>query len=62
VNNRDKNYTVAKAGKRMERVDGSIGRYLPARDRADCEENDVTEARTTPIKEKIARLTARCSP
>ena len=62
MNNRDKNYTVAKAGKRMERVDGSASAATCPRDRADCEENDVTEARTTPMKEKIARLTARCSP
>ena len=56
VNNRDKNYTVTKVGKRMEQVDASIGRYLAALDRADREESDVTEARTTRIKEKIAGL------
>jgi hypothetical protein len=27
VNNRDKNYTVAKVGKRIEQVDASIARY-----------------------------------
>jgi len=54
VNNRDKNFTVAKVGKRMEQVDASIERYLAALDRADREESDVTEARTTRIKEKIA--------
>ena len=32
VNNRDKNYTVTKVGKRMEQVDASIGRYLAALD------------------------------
>ena len=32
VNNRDKNYTVAKVAKRMEQVDASIVRYLAARD------------------------------
>ena len=56
VNNRDKNFTVAKVGKRMEQVDASIERYLAALDRADREESDVTEARTTRIKEKIAAL------
>src|SRR5271167_4005658 len=56
VNNRDKNYTVAKVGKRMEQVDASIARYLAALDRADREESDITEARTTRIKEKIAGL------
>ena len=56
VNNRDKNFTVAKVGKRMEQVDESIERYLAALDRADREESDVTEARTIRIKEKIAAL------
>src|SRR5271168_5251675 len=56
VNNRDKNYTVAKVGKRMEQVDASVARYLAALDRADREESDITEARTTRIKEKIAGL------
>ncbi len=37
VNNRDKNYTVAKVGKRMEQVDASIARYLAALDRTDSE-------------------------
>ena len=35
VNNRDKNYTVAKVAKRMEQVDASIVRYLAALDQAD---------------------------
>jgi hypothetical protein len=30
VNNRDKNYTVAKVTGRMEQVDASIARYLRA--------------------------------
>src|SRR5207245_4137773 len=56
VNNRDKNYTVAKVGKRMEQVDASIVRYLAALDRADRDESDVTEAKTSRIKGKIAGL------
>ena len=56
VNNRDKNYTVAKVGKRMEQVDASINRYLAHLDRADRQESDVTEARTSRIKDKIAGL------
>ena len=56
VNNRDKNYTVAKVGKRMEQVDASITRYLAALDRADREDSDLTEARISRIKEKIAGL------
>jgi len=56
VNNRDKNYTVAKVGKRMEQVDASIARYLAALDRADREEGAVAEAKSGRLKEKIAGL------
>lgn len=56
VNNRDKNYTVAKVAKRMEQVDASIERYMAALDRADRDESDVTEAKTLRIKDKIAGL------
>src|SRR3984957_12245268 len=37
-------------------VDASIVRYLAALDRADRDESDVAEARTTRINDKIARL------
>ena len=56
VNNRDRNFTVAKVDKRLEQVDASIVRYLAALDRADREESDVAEAKTTRIKDKIAGL------
>ena len=56
VNNRDKNYTVAKVAKRLAQVDASIERYLAALDRADREESDIAEAKTTRIKDKIAGL------
>jgi len=56
VNNRDKNFTVVKVAKRMEQVEASIGRYLAALDRADREESDIAEAKTTRIKDKIAGL------
>lgn len=56
VNNRDRNYTVAKVAKRLERVDASIARYLAALDRADREVNDVPKARTQRIGEKITAL------
>jgi transposase len=56
VNNRDKNFTVAKLAKRMEQVDASIVRYLAALDRADREDSDVAEAKTTRIKDKIDGL------
>src|SRR5277367_6843813 len=56
VNNRDKNYTVAKVAKRVEQVEASIARYLAGLDRADREESDVAEARTSRIQDKIAGL------
>ena len=56
VNTRDKNYTVAKLAKRREQVDASIARYLAALDRADREDSDVTEAKTTRIRDKIDGL------
>jgi transposase len=56
VNNRDKNYTVAKVTGRMEQVDASIARYLRALDRADREESDIAEAKSVRLKEKIAGL------
>jgi len=56
VNNRDKNFTVAKVGKRMEQVDASIARYLAALHRADRKEGDIAAAKTNRIKEKITSL------
>src|ERR1700746_4094845 len=56
VNNRDKNYTIAKVTGRMEQVNASIARYLLALDRADREEGDVAEAKSVRLKVKIAGL------
>jgi transposase len=56
VNNRDQNYTVAKVTGRMEQVEASIARYLRGLDRADREEGDVAEAKSTRLREKIAGL------
>ena len=56
VNNRDKNFTVAKVGKRIEQVEASIARYLAALDRADREESDVAVVKSGRLKEKIAGL------
>ena len=56
VNNRDRNYTVAKVTGRMEQVNASITRYLRALDRADREESDLAEAKSIRLKEKIAGL------
>jgi phage shock protein A len=55
VNNRDKNFTVAKVAKRIEQVEASIARYLAALD-ADRQDDDVAEARTVRLKEKIEGL------
>src|SRR3954463_14362937 len=54
VNNRDKNYTVAKVTGRMEQVEASIARYLRALDRADREEGDVAAAKSVRLKGKRA--------
>ena len=56
VNNRDKNFTTAKVEKRMEQVEASIARYLDALERADHEDSDVAEAKTSRLKEKIEGL------
>ena len=56
VNNRDKNFTVAKVTGRMEQVDASVVHYLAALDRADREEGKIAEAKANRIKEKIAGL------
>jgi prefoldin subunit 5 len=56
VNTRDKNFTVAKVAKRIEQVEASIARYLAALDHADRRHDDVSEAKTTRIKEKIEGL------
>jgi transposase len=56
MNNRDKNYTVAKVTGRMEQVNDSIARYLRALDQADREESDIAEAKSGRLKEKIAGL------
>jgi transposase len=56
VNNRDKNYTVAKVTGRMEQVNASIARYLRALDQADREESDIAKVKSGRLKEKIAGL------
>jgi len=55
VNNRDKNFTVAKVAKRIEQVEASIAR-LTALDHADRQDNDIAEAKATRLKEKIEGL------
>ena len=48
VNNRDKNFTVAKVAKRIEQVEASIARYLAALDRADREDGDAARGKDSP--------------
>jgi hypothetical protein len=56
VNNRDKNFTVAKVAKRIEHVEAGIARYLAALDHADRQRDDVSEAKTTRIRQEIEGL------
>ena len=56
VNNRDRNFTVVKVAKRIEQVEASIARYLSALDQADRQDDDMAEAKTVRLKEKIAGL------
>jgi transposase len=56
VNNRDKNFTEAKMKRRLEQIDESIARYLSQLDTADRQGLTVPEAKTTRLKEKIAKL------
>jgi transposase len=56
VNNRDKNFTEAKMKRRLEQIDESIARYLAQLDTADRQGPTVPEAKTTRLKEKIAKL------
>ena len=46
VNNRDRNYTSAKAKRRLEQIEESIARYLSALDTADRQEAEVTSAKS----------------
>ncbi len=56
VNNRDKNFTVAKVAKRIAQVEASMARYLAALDRADRQDDDMAEAKTAHLKKKIEGL------
>jgi hypothetical protein len=56
VNTRDRNFTEAKMKRRLEQIDESIARYLSQLDTADRQGEAVPEAKTTRLKEKIAKL------
>ncbi|SJN13246.1 Mobile element protein [Halomonas citrativorans] len=57
VNNRDRNFTLAKMKRRAEEIDKSIKRYLRQLDAMDQGAAAVTEMQTTGLQEKIASLT-----
>lgn len=56
VNAHDRNFTHGKLEKRMQQIDQCIERYLTAMDTADRQQSEVTEIKTTRLKEKIATL------
>jgi transposase len=57
VNNRDRNFTRAKMARRMAQIEESVGRYLQQLDSADRQgPSEVLDAKTTRLKEKLAKL------
>jgi transposase len=57
VNNRDKNFTRAKVERRRTQLEESVARYLSQLDTADRQEpSDALVAKTTHLKEKLAKL------
>jgi transposase len=57
VNNRDRNLTRAKVERRRAQLEESVSRYLSQLDTADRQEpSEVLAAKTTRLKEKLAKL------
>jgi transposase len=57
VNNRDRNFTRAKVERRRAQIEESVARYLQQLDTADRHEpSEALAARTSRLKEKIAKL------
>src|SRR5690349_10190957 len=57
VNNRDKNFTRAKMERRRAQIEESVARYLQQLDTADRQEpSEVLAAKTSRLKDKIAKL------
>jgi transposase len=57
VNNRDRNFTVAKMKRRREQIEKSVARYFDQLDSADRQEpSEALTAKTTRLGEKIAKL------
>ncbi len=60
VNNRDKNFTVAKVAKRMEQVEASIARYLAALDRPTARRARSPKPRPSASRTRSPACAARC--
>src|ERR1700736_6267732 len=57
VNNRDRNVTPAKVERRRAQLEQSVARYLSQLDTADRQEpSEALAAKTTRLKEKLAKL------
>ena len=56
VNNRDRNFTVAKMKRRLEQIEKSIDRYMAMMDTADRQEPEIAETRKTRLADKIKTL------
>jgi transposase len=57
VNNRDRNFTRAKVERRRAQLEESVARYLSQLDTADRQEpSEALAAKTTRLKEKLAKL------
>jgi len=57
VNNRDRNFTVAKMQRRMEQLEKSVERYLDQLDSADRQEpSEVQASKIAHLTEKLAKL------
>src|ERR1051326_6887793 len=59
VNTRDKNFTKGKVERRRQQLEESVARYLAQLDTADLQEpSETLAAKTTHLKEKLAKLAA----
>jgi len=56
VNAHDSNFTHGKVDKRLREIEHSIDRYLAAMETADRNPSDITEAKTTRLRDKIETL------
>ena len=61
VNNRDKNFTVAKVAKRIEQVEASIARYLAALDRDPDARSMATSGKGTVFRLSEPRGRSGCA-